>query len=349
MRVTVKDIAAELGISQGTVSKALMGKKGISEKTRNNVLETAARLGYKVNRVAQTLSRQTIYIGVVASKAWIQYYGEITRGIEQETARLSDYNVVSVFHWVSSPLAVTEIENAVQTLKSQRVNAVLFCLATAARYIDLLKGLVESGILTMVVGTAIRGMPQFPVVRLDSKTAGHMAAEFMNYLVPHNRPTAIFIGNKDIFDHSDKVEGYMDEMNAAGRSVLGVYETQDDTELAFLLTKKMISDFPELGGIYVATGNSISVCRCLEEIGAKGKIKIIGTDIFHDSVSKIKQGTIQGIIYQNPTLQGEIAVRTVYKGLSERNSIPSEIIVAPQLVLKSNVERIQLGIQHYAV
>ena len=43
---TLNDIALELGVSKGTVSKALNGAKDVSSKTKQSVLETAVKLGY---------------------------------------------------------------------------------------------------------------------------------------------------------------------------------------------------------------------------------------------------------------------------------------------------------------
>ena len=43
---TLDDIAQELGISKGTVSKALNGAKDVSRKMQQAVLEKAVELGY---------------------------------------------------------------------------------------------------------------------------------------------------------------------------------------------------------------------------------------------------------------------------------------------------------------
>ena len=52
---TLKQIGAELGLSPATVSRALNGFPEVNQKTRDKVRETADRLGYKPNRVAQRL------------------------------------------------------------------------------------------------------------------------------------------------------------------------------------------------------------------------------------------------------------------------------------------------------
>lgn len=48
---TMNDIAAKLGISKGTVSKALSNADDVSETLRKKVLETAVEIGYEKNRI----------------------------------------------------------------------------------------------------------------------------------------------------------------------------------------------------------------------------------------------------------------------------------------------------------
>ena len=43
---TLEDIARTLGVSKGTVSKALSGADGVSDAMRKSVVETAVELGY---------------------------------------------------------------------------------------------------------------------------------------------------------------------------------------------------------------------------------------------------------------------------------------------------------------
>lgn len=45
--ITAKELAAKLGVSPSAVSIALNGRKGISEKTRQRILEEARKLGYQ--------------------------------------------------------------------------------------------------------------------------------------------------------------------------------------------------------------------------------------------------------------------------------------------------------------
>ena len=64
--VTIKDIARQLDISPSTVSRALKDHPDISRKTKDAVVELAARLDYHPNAIALNLRKnQTNTIGVI--------------------------------------------------------------------------------------------------------------------------------------------------------------------------------------------------------------------------------------------------------------------------------------------
>ena len=46
-KVTIQDIADELGISRNTVSKAINNADGLAEATRVKILQKATEMGYK--------------------------------------------------------------------------------------------------------------------------------------------------------------------------------------------------------------------------------------------------------------------------------------------------------------
>ena len=55
-RVTIADVAQEAGVSMMTVSRAINNKEGISEETRQRILEIAERIGYHPSGVARALA-----------------------------------------------------------------------------------------------------------------------------------------------------------------------------------------------------------------------------------------------------------------------------------------------------
>lgn len=85
-------LAHELGISTGTVSRALNGKPDVSEKTRELVLATAKRLGYAPNQAARALAQgATRSVGFMID-------------LDRENAPSSEYFFMGVFDGLQSVL-----------------------------------------------------------------------------------------------------------------------------------------------------------------------------------------------------------------------------------------------------
>jgi LacI family transcriptional regulator len=71
-KISMEDIAKELGISKVSVSKALSDKEGVSEELRNRVKEVANHLGYRINNSARSLkTNRQFNIGILISEKFI--------------------------------------------------------------------------------------------------------------------------------------------------------------------------------------------------------------------------------------------------------------------------------------
>ena len=95
-RVTIKEIAAEAGVSTGTVHRALYGKKGLSEQTRQQILDLCARRGYRANSAASALKRSALRIAAAfpgPQEENSYFYGSVWHGFRRCMAELDDYNL----------------------------------------------------------------------------------------------------------------------------------------------------------------------------------------------------------------------------------------------------------------
>lgn len=80
--VTLKDVAAEAGVSMMTVSKALRSKPGVSEATRGMILDVANRLGYEANASASILkSGRSGIVQVIVNEYNIPFYSALIEAL----------------------------------------------------------------------------------------------------------------------------------------------------------------------------------------------------------------------------------------------------------------------------
>src|SRR5690606_6241171 len=107
--VTIKDLAAELGVSITTVSRALNGYPDVGADTRERVSAAAQRLGYRPNRNAQRLATQRTH-----NIGWVQpdnerkfldpHFVEVMAGVLRG-ARAAHYDIVVTSATTSRELA----------------------------------------------------------------------------------------------------------------------------------------------------------------------------------------------------------------------------------------------------
>ncbi len=93
-KASLKSIAAELGVSVSTVSKALRDSPEISQETREKIQAFARYLDYSPNKMALGLRNQkTMVIGIIVPEIVHHFFSTVISGLE-EKANEYNYNVM---------------------------------------------------------------------------------------------------------------------------------------------------------------------------------------------------------------------------------------------------------------
>jgi DNA-binding LacI/PurR family transcriptional regulator len=89
--LNIYDVAAEAGVSYQTVSRVINGSVNVRASTREHVLATIARLGYRPNRMARALAGGAVQsVTVLTSNTTLYGQRSVLQGIE-EAARAADF------------------------------------------------------------------------------------------------------------------------------------------------------------------------------------------------------------------------------------------------------------------
>ncbi|HEY0783863.1 MAG TPA: LacI family DNA-binding transcriptional regulator [Thermoanaerobaculia bacterium] len=96
---TIRDVAAQAGVSVATVSRVLNGKEVVREETLRQVRAAAEALRYVPNVAARSLSSQrTQTIGIVLPEVHGEFFSEVIRGIDLAARREGYHILVSGSH-----------------------------------------------------------------------------------------------------------------------------------------------------------------------------------------------------------------------------------------------------------
>jgi len=332
-------IAEMANVSIGTVDRALHGRGGIKDATRQRILQIARQIGYTPNLAARALSvtKSISRIGVCMPREIHFFYDQLWSGVLEEARRLAQLGI----QFVNRPVQTLGHEDtqAFKELVQSGVDGIILTAGNPKDLTPLINDAEENGIPVVCVSTDAPESKRSTVVCVEPWLNGCLAGELMGKLLPSSSKVAVVLGMLTAEDHRKKTEGFSDTFprHCPGGKVVAVVEGHEDEDESFQKTFDLLRRIPTLSGLYVNTVNCLPVCRALGARGLAGKIKLITTDLFAEMSSYFQKGTITASIYQQPHRQGQIAVRLLADNLTNKTNFPPAVHLSPGVVMSSNL------------
>ena len=204
MAVTIKDIAAQAGVSPSTVSRVCNDNPSISKETRDRVRKVMAELGYEPSMPSVPASNDIHMVGIILPPSMQSVYRnpfflEAIRGICEFC---NPHGVVTaIVTSASDEEAVTAVKKLVST---RQIDG--FILLYSKQDDPVVEYLCEEGILYVVVGTPQQFRSQTVCIDNDNLNASREATDYLCEL-GHKRIG--FLGGSSSFYHCrDRKAGY---------------------------------------------------------------------------------------------------------------------------------------------
>lgn len=203
--VTIKDIAQYLSISVSTVSRALVDDKNIRKETKEKVLETAKKLGYKPNPVATNLKYgHTNTVGVIVPEMVTPFASRVVNGIQEVLYA----NGIKVIIAESGEDPEKEKEN-LQLMERFMVDGIIISLCSYKKnkeeYLRL-----QKAEMPMVFYDRIPHGLDVPQVIVDDYMKSFFLVE---RLIRSGRKHIVHIqGPDDVYNSLERIRGYKDAL-----------------------------------------------------------------------------------------------------------------------------------------
>ena len=337
-RYTMQDLAKALGISVGTVHRALHGTGRINPETRRKVLDMAEQMHYKVNENAQALRRGAWKIGVLICCPIIQFGDEIYKGIESAFRGIGEFNMISdirVTPNCNAEQCPDTIRNALSDFCSGSYDAViLFLSGPTGIFRPDFDRLDEAGMPVVTVVNDIPLKNRILHVSADGFTAGKMAANILALCCQNGR-IAVLTGSKETHIHAETLRGFTDKQFAKSFEKIDIWEHHDDSELVREQMQQILDNSDSYDGIYITSACTIDVFDLLKDLKKGSCPYLVTTDLFVENRYLLKKQTCTATIFQDPYQQGKKSVNRLYQYLCGQK-IEHKLLVTPQLVFPSN-------------
>jgi len=336
-RIGIPEIARLANVTIGTVDRALHGRKGIRESTRQRILEIAKSVGYRPNMAARALSvrRTPVRIGICIPRELHYYFDQLCQGIAAEAQRAELSGVEAIWRRTER-LGDAEAEKIEELMRAQP-GALILTPGNPEELTPVIDEAERRGIRVICVDTDAPASRRSAAVCVDAEVSGRVAAELLGGMVPAGAHVAIITGMLHIEDHRRKTESFREAYPRFCNSgaVPEVIEAHDDEDEAFQKCFALLERHKTLAGVYVSTANCLPVCRAIGAAGLAGRLKLVTTDLFGEMRPYFEKGTISASVYSRPYVQGELAVRLAVDHILHGAQLPKAHFLAPQLVMRS--------------
>ncbi len=201
--VSIKDVAAYVGLSVGTVSMALNNSEKIADKTKSIVKKAAEELGFKKNPFARSLSTQSSgMVGCIVPDLTNNFYGEMIAHLQADLAELG-YGLVVGCSNESSRLENKLIE---QFLDKGVDGIISVPVSEVDPDLTEIKKLIQRDYPIVFISSYYREIPRYTVM-CDLKDGMYKLAK--NMFEQGHRNFVIITGNKKLVPSGERVDGLM--------------------------------------------------------------------------------------------------------------------------------------------
>jgi LacI family transcriptional regulator len=331
----MKDIAARLGISTGTVDRALNGKPGVSPETCARVLAAARDLGYRPNLAARYLrSRRQVRISVHLPRRASLFWDTLREGIREAAAPFAPSLAVD-FH--------ASDDRDVALLASPAAgepDAIIVAPASPAAT-RRIHDAARRGIPVACVAADVPGSPRLLSVSADPFSVGALAGELVARFVPGGGEVALVGESVSTPAHAEHLRGFESSLAMVGPHVaLGtVVPSPADEREAQRRVREMLRAGPRLKAIYISAGDPLPVLRAAVREGRLPGLTVVVADLRPEIFDWIRTGKVAAAVYQRPLTQGQLVLQSLHQFLLTRAAPdPAVRFVAPYAVMGSNLD-----------
>lgn len=343
-QITMKDIASHFGVSLNTVHKAISGKPGIGEATRQKILQYAGENGYHLNTTASILKRRspTVVICLPHLDENSRYfYQDIWDGCHSYLKEWDSLNIQTR----ELAFGENELTHIFETLAEEcqeghSIDGLLTVPPRDETGVAAINALAAKGVGIVFVTEDNPLCSRLGAVVGDYYAAGQLMAEQICHLLKPCSSICLLSGDRHNEAHYTVVNGFHDyiHQHCSGhtvRELFGYYKSERlDSQILDILEKHE----PDAVLSVFARGSAV-LYKALQKSRKAGKIPAIANDLFPESIEALEDGSFTNLVFKNPYKQAYLAMKMLCDYLVKEIP-PSEPVqkVEIHLIFRSNLK-----------
>jgi LacI family transcriptional regulator len=338
-RPTIVDVAQHAGVSTATVDRVLNGRQGVRAPTVQRVMRSAAQLGYvEGDLLGETAATAPANISFLLPAGTNRYLTHLGKLVVEQTPLFQKNGIKPTVEYIKSfsPDALA----AAMLRHGKSADGIAFMALEHPTVREAVNRLAEKGVPTVTLISDIANAQRSMYLGLDNRSIGRLAGYLIARFVG-NAPAkvAMIAGSLSYRAHEEREMGFLHVLQERHPNieVVGIREGHDDEALNYRQMRMLLSQHPDLAGIYNIGGGASGVGKAIRDARREQSLVFIGHGLTPDTRAFLIDGTMDAVITQNP---GETINRAIRVFNNLREGRPAEEDIDPlrsEVIFRENL------------
>lgn len=336
MGVTSQRIAELAGVSRGTVDRALHNRGRVNPEVAERIRKIAEDLGYRPNSIGQALvrSRQGLRLGTILQSAETPTMQDVAAGARQAAAELRVSGLEVELREVQGRDTL-QVLRQIDELTAWGANGLAIAATSSPDLEARIDALSAQGIPVVTFNTDAPASRRLCFVGMDNYRAGQTAAGLVRQMLPSGGLVFPIAGHVNNEAHNSRMRGFLDTLAPEKRGEISLLPFQpcfDRDDYAHEITSHALREHPSLACVYITSNGQKGVCRAIEEIGRKDRVRVIAYDLNEPNRRLLRGGDLSFVLDQMAYEQGSRPLQILYNYLLNGKSPEKELLYTDILI-----------------
>lgn len=329
MKVTIRTIAEQSGVSRGTVDRVLHNRPNVKPDIRERVQAAIRELGYTPNLTARALARSGVSktIGVLVPH-WPEgsFDREISRGFA-DAAELIRENGIDLNIQKTNGDSVGAYAAHLQACLNQPVNGLIICARHTPEMTAWINRFAAADIPVIAINSDLPDSRRHCYIGENQLRCGAIAADILYKFKRASTRILVISGSFVYSGHLARTTGFSESLAARGIGAdqLEIRECHNDYDQTYAAVSAFLKTHPGHQGIYMASESVEACARAIQAAGRQQDTMVVFHDLSPANAEWMKRGVLDFCIDQNLYDQAFRAVTHLADYLTMGTAIPDGI------------------------
>ena len=333
MAGTIQEIADRVGVSRGTVDRALNNRGRVAPEVAAQIEKVAAEIGYVPKRILR--QAKGLKIGVITQLSKSSFMNKIRKGIEDMKKDLELKNVTVLIEECEGVDTDQQLA-AIEKLEREGIAGLAIMPVDNTVIHNKLNQLVSNGIKVVTFNSDSVGTDRSCYVGLDNTASGRTAAGLMGFLTRGEGKVLAITGYFENNVNTMRLSGFVEILRKDYPQInmVGVGSGFDDANEVEKIVTNALEGYKDLDGIVIFSGGQEGIRSALEKTKVVTKPYIIAYDLTDSNKTALKEGLIDFIIDQDGYTQGNQSLKLLCDMLLEQK-MPKKEFYHTEIIIKT--------------